>query len=100
MKILESVKAAANGAADRSTKAKHVAEAICTSGPYRWVGIYDVTVDTIAMVAYSGPTKPAYPTFPSTKGLSGEAVRLRQAIVSNDVSRDPRYLTALDTTGS
>ncbi|HEX6581361.1 MAG TPA: hypothetical protein VF195_10875 [Actinomycetota bacterium] len=43
---------------------------------------------------------PAYPRFPVTKGLTGVAVAAQHTIVSDDVSRDPRYLTAFETTGS
>jgi hypothetical protein len=35
-----------------------------------------------------------------TKGLTGVAVAAPYTIVTNDVSRDPRYLTAFETTGS
>ena len=43
---------------DRVGKARRIAAAIRESGGYRWVGIYDVTPDGIAVVAWSGPAAP------------------------------------------
>jgi L-methionine (R)-S-oxide reductase len=43
---------------------------------------------------------PAYPRFPVTQGLSGAAVATRRAVVVNDVTADPRYLTAFASTRS
>lgn len=37
---------------------------------------------------------------PRRAGLTGAAIRERETVVSNDVARDPRYLTALASTGS
>ena len=51
------------------------------------------------MLAHTG-APPAHPRFPLTEGLSGEAVRTRATVISNDVGSDPRYLTAFDSTGS
>jgi putative methionine-R-sulfoxide reductase with GAF domain len=39
---------------DRVGKARRIAAAIRESGEYGWVGIYDVTPDEIAVVAWSG----------------------------------------------
>jgi GAF domain-containing protein len=97
---VDAVRDAVEAATNRSKLAENIAEAIRTSGEYRWVGIYDVGPDEISMVAYSGPTGPAHPSFPVTHGLSGEAVRLCETVVSNDVAQDPRYLTAFESTGS
>lgn len=46
------------------------------------------------------PVAPAYPRFPADCGLTGASIASRSAVVSNDVAHDPRYLTALDSTGS
>lgn len=37
---------------------------------------------------------------PRRAGLTGAAIRERETVVSNDVARDPRYLTTLAATGS
>jgi len=100
MDLVDTIRAIETTELDRAAAAALFAEAIRAAGPYRWVGLYDVTPDEIAIITYSGPAPPAYPTFPVTKGLSGEAVRSRRTVVSNDVSRDTRYLTNLETTGS
>jgi putative methionine-R-sulfoxide reductase with GAF domain len=83
---------------DRPARAGRIAEAIRKRRDYRWVGVYDVSASDVALVAYSGPSAPAYPVFAVTAGLSGEAVRTRSTVVSNDVANDPRYLTAFGTT--
>jgi hypothetical protein len=41
---------------------------------------------------------PAHPRFPATQELSGAAVAAREAVVVNDVTADPRYLTAFTIT--
>jgi putative methionine-R-sulfoxide reductase with GAF domain len=51
-------------------------------------------------LAWSGPAAPAYLRFPADRGLTGAAIESRGPVVSNDVAQDPRYLTALDSTGS
>jgi L-methionine (R)-S-oxide reductase len=98
MDLVDELQAIVASAGDRRTRAKRIAEAIRTRRDYRWVGIYDVTPSEIALIAYSGPSAPAFPRFPVTQGLSGDAVRTRATVVSNDVSSDPRYLTAFGTT--
>jgi len=85
---------------NRVGKARRISAAIRETGGYRWVGIYDVSEDEIGVVAWSGPSAPAYPRFPSSQGLCGAAVQSRETIAVGDVSRDPRYLTALGTTRS
>jgi len=85
---------------DRVGKARRIAAAIRDSGEYGWVGIYDVTPDEIAVVAWSGPSPPAIPTFPINQGLCGASVASRATVVVGDVARDPRYLTTLGTTRS
>jgi L-methionine (R)-S-oxide reductase len=82
----------------RTEKAAQIAELVRRAGCYRWVGLYEVTKQEIAAVGWSGPGAPAYPRFPVTKGLSGAAVAARRAVVVNDVTADPRYLTAFAST--
>ncbi len=80
--------------------ARRIAGAIRESGGYRWVGVYDVTPDEIGVVAWSGPSAPAVPRFPSSQGLCGSSVRSRATVVVGDVTKDPRYLRTLETTRS
>lgn len=82
----------------RAVQAARAAEAIRTARGYRWMGIYDVLPDEIAVIAWSGPEAPAFPRFPRTKGLNGAAVASGEPVVAQDVANDSRYLTALGTT--
>lgn len=84
----------------REARARAAAELIRSGREYRWVGIYDVDDEEIALLGHTGDQPPAHPRFPMTQGLSGEAVRTRCTIVSNDVSTDVHYLVAFETTGS
>jgi putative methionine-R-sulfoxide reductase with GAF domain len=90
--------------ADRGTMAhaawQEAAELIRQAGEYRWVGLYEVTDTEIGAIAWTGMVGPAFPRFPRTKGLNGVAVVTKDAVLSQDVSSDPRYLTAFATTGS
>jgi putative methionine-R-sulfoxide reductase with GAF domain len=79
-------------------KAKRIADAIRRSGGYRWVGVYDVTADEVAIAGWSGPGPPAHPRFPRTQGLTGAAIGSRSTVVVNDVTIDPRYLEAFGDT--
>jgi L-methionine (R)-S-oxide reductase len=88
----------AAGSDDRAVKAKRLAELVQKLGEYRWVGIYDVGPETVSIVGWSGPSAPAYPSFPATKGLTGSAIESKKAVVVGDVRNDPRYLTAFDST--
>jgi L-methionine (R)-S-oxide reductase len=85
---------------DRAEQAVQIAELIRQAGSYRWVGLYAVTEQEITAIGWSGPGAPAHPSFPVTQGLSGAAVATRRAVVVNDVTADPRYLTAFATTMS
>jgi GAF domain-containing protein len=82
----------------RTEKAVQIAELVRRAGSYRWVGLYEVTDQEIAAIGWSGPGAPAYPRFPVTQGLSGAAMAAKRAVVVNDVTTDPRYLTAFTST--
>ena len=84
----------------REVRARRAAELVRAARNYRWVGIYDVGDERIEILGHTGPDAPAYPSFDATQGLSGEAVRRRTTVVSNDVSKDARYLTTFSSTGS
>lgn len=81
-------------------RAEQVAEIVRTTGGFRWVGVYAVTSTEVANLAWSGPAPPAHPRFPVGRGLTADAVSTGQTVVCNDVRNDPRYLVALDSTGS
>lgn len=85
---------------DRVAKARRIAEIIREAGPYRWVSIYDVNVRSgvVSNIAWSGPNAPAYPVFPTTKGLTSRAITVRKTVNAGDVASDSSYLTAFDST--
>jgi L-methionine (R)-S-oxide reductase len=85
---------------ERAAKARRAAELIRSAGSYRWVGVYDVIGDEIAVLAWSGPGSPAVPRFSVSQGLCGSAVRSGATVVVGDVTQDPRYLTTFGTTRS
>ena len=82
----------------RAEQAIQIAELIRRGGSYCWVGLYAVSQREIAAIGWSGPGAPANPRFPVTEGLSGAAVATGRAVVVNDVTADPRYLTAFAST--
>ena len=92
--------AIAGGRGDRVDRARRAARTIRTAGRYRWVGIYGVTDDEIAVIGWDGPAAPAHPRFPRTQGLCGAAVATSETVVVGDVSADARYLTTHATTRS
>lgn len=97
-KITDAIASAMSNRSERNEKAGKIAELIRKEGNYRWVGVYDVGPEMVSMIAYSGPSAPAYPEFPVTKGLTGAAVREKKSVVVGDVRTDPRYLTAFSST--
>jgi len=99
-RFLEEVSRALESGADRARKAAAIASAIRRAGDYRWVGVYEVTEEEIANLAFDGPGAPAHPRFPITQGLSGSAVASGETVVANDVREDPRYLEAFGSTRS
>lgn len=98
--LLEAVRATAELRIARESRSERIADLIRTATGRRWVGVYEVTSAEVVNLAWSGPAAPAHPRFPVERGLTGAAISTRETVVSNDVSRDPRYLTALASTGS
>jgi L-methionine (R)-S-oxide reductase len=96
--VLRSIEDALASDLGRAEKAVQIAELVRQAGSYRWVGLYAVTDQEIAVIGWSGPGAPAHPRFPVTQGLSGDAVATGRAVVVNDVTVDPRYLTAFANT--
>jgi putative methionine-R-sulfoxide reductase with GAF domain len=84
----------------REERARAIAAEIHAAGEYRWVGIYDVTPETVSIVSYSGPGAPKYPKFDRNSGLTGQMLRTGQTVAVGDVTKDPAYLTAFSTTRS
>jgi L-methionine (R)-S-oxide reductase len=99
-RLLDEVCRVLEGGGDRERKAASIASAIRQAGDYRWVGLYEVTEEEIANLAFDGPGAPAHPRFPATQGLSGSAVASGETVVVGDVREDPRYLTAFGSTRS
>jgi GAF domain-containing protein len=87
---------------NRAAKAKLIAEAIRDNGAYRWVGLYDVdhAHGLVSNIAWSGPSGPAYPTFPISKGLTSRAIAGNKTINIGEVASDPDYLAALGSSRS
>jgi putative methionine-R-sulfoxide reductase with GAF domain len=98
--ILAAIARVATAAGPRPPRAASIADLIRHAGDYRWVGLYAVGEKEIAIFAWSGAGPPAHLRFPRSRGLSGVAAATKQTVVSNDVARDPRYLTAFADTGS
>jgi putative methionine-R-sulfoxide reductase with GAF domain len=92
------IQAVASSDGERATRASQIADAIRVLGPYRSVGVYEVSADQVSIIARSGPFAAAYPTFSVTKGLTSSAIREKSAVVVGDVRSDPRYLTAFGST--
>jgi putative methionine-R-sulfoxide reductase with GAF domain len=54
--MLSYVRTLAAGSEDRVTKARRLAQIIRDHGQYRWVGVYDVGAEEVAIIAWSGPS--------------------------------------------
>jgi GAF domain-containing protein len=96
----ERVRREASAAGTIEERAQRIADLVREVTGRRWVGVYRVSGEDVVNLAWSGPAAPAYPTFPVTRGLTGAAITTRATVLSNDVANDPRYLTALASTGS
>jgi len=98
--LLDEIRGVLEGAGSRESKATQLAEAIRRAGNHRWVGIYEVNSEEIAVLGWSGSGAPTYPRFPVTQGPCGAAVRSGAAVVVGDVTKDPRYLATFGSTRS
>jgi L-methionine (R)-S-oxide reductase len=99
-RLLDELGRVLRNADGHEAKAKRIAETIRSAGAYRWVGIYEVSGEEIAVIGWSGPGEPAHPRFPITQGLSGTVVSSGETVVVGDVTTDPQYLTAFGSTRS
>lgn len=98
--VLNQIRSTAATGGDRAARAKRLAELIQKLGDYRWVGVYDVGVDQVSIVAWSGPGAPEHPMFPVSQGLTGAAIEQKRAVMVGDVRNDPRYVTTFAGTVS
>jgi GAF domain-containing protein len=95
---LNQVRTIAMGGDDRTVKARRLAELIRRLGEYRWVGVYDVTPETVSIIAWVGPNAPDNPSFSVSKGLTGAAIQEKRAVICGDVRHDRRYLASFGST--
>jgi GAF domain-containing protein len=102
MKLLEQLRSIVDQNEERGDKAKCIVQLIRASGPYRWVGIYDVDLGqgTVSNISWDGPNAPAFPKFPTSKGLTSRAISQKRTVNVGNVANDASYLTALDSTRS
>jgi GAF domain-containing protein len=84
----------------RRERAAPAADLVRRATGARWVGIYTVTDAVVTCDGWSGPGAPAHPSFAVTEGLTAHPVRTGALALSNDVSRDPRYLANQEDSGS
>jgi putative methionine-R-sulfoxide reductase with GAF domain len=98
--LAEAVRAAAQADGLLEERAQRIADLVRGRTGRRWVGVYRVDEAEVVNLAWSGPAAPAHPRFPLDRGLTGAAIASGRTVLSNDVAGDPRYLTALDSTGS
>ena len=100
--VLEALKSILGLDAAREVRAKYAAEIIRASGPYRWVGIYDVDHErgTVSNLAWSGPGPPTHAIFPMTIGLTARAINKKRTVNIGNVTLNPDYLATLDNTQS
>ena len=98
--VMSELRRIAESSETREVRARRIAELIREAGGHRLVGIYDVTSNEIAAIAWSGRGNPAFPRFPVTQGLNGAVVSSGKTVIVGDVMQDARYLTTLGNTRS
>jgi L-methionine (R)-S-oxide reductase len=101
-KLIQALQQAMKRGGERAIVLWEIADLIRPHGAFRWVGLYDVdyAAGMVRNIVWSGPGAPEYPTFPISKGLTGSAIAERRLINVADVTRDPRYLRAFESTRS
>src|ERR1700758_1207061 len=92
--ILNHIQTLVASSEDRFTKARELARIIRDHGQYRWVGVYDVGLEEVAILSWSGPGAPAHPAFSIDRGLTASVIRGKRPVIVGDVRNDCRYLTA------
>ncbi len=81
--IVRELAAAVDSSDLREVRAQRAAEIVRAARGYRWVGIYEVDDDRIAMLGHTGATAPVSISFGSAEGASGDVVRTGRAVVRN-----------------
>jgi putative methionine-R-sulfoxide reductase with GAF domain len=84
----------------RQERAARAAGLVRRATGARWAGIYTVTGGVVTCDGWSGPGAPAYPSFAASEGLTAHAIHAGALALSNDLSRDPRYLANQEDSGS
>ena len=90
----------ATGEGSREERAARAADLVRQATGARWVGIYTVTGAVVTCDGWNGPGRPAHLSFAVTEGLTAHAIRTGALALSNDVSRDPRFLANQEDSGS
>jgi len=67
---------------------------------YSWVGFYWLVGDRLLLGSWHGPAATEHTSIPLGQGVCGRAARVRQTIIVDDVSKDPRYLSCFPSTKS
>jgi putative methionine-R-sulfoxide reductase with GAF domain len=100
--LLERLQQVVLESATRNERLQRIAVLIRETGPYRWVGLYDVNRERaeVINIVWDGPAAPEFPVFPITKGLTGSAIAERRVVNVGHVASDSRYLTAFGSTES
>jgi len=83
---------------DRAVVARALAEIVRRSGRFRWVGLHDVTRDSVEVRGWAGPGPPAHLRFARTEGLTGAAVASGAPVIVQDVRGDARHLPMVEGT--
>ena len=98
---LNQIRSIAASGDNRIEKARRLAELVHKLGNYRWVGVFDVGAEQVALLGWSGEAGISeYPTFPVSKGLTGAAIKQKKTVNVGDVRKDKRYITAFGSTVS
>jgi L-methionine (R)-S-oxide reductase len=84
--VIRALAVVADTEASREDRARAAAEIVRGARDFGWVGIYDVGDEEIGAIGYTGAEAPADLRFGAAQGLSGEAVRTRMTILSDDRS--------------
>jgi HD-GYP domain-containing protein (c-di-GMP phosphodiesterase class II) len=67
---------------------------------YHWVGIYKVEDKELVLKAWDGPQATEHTRIPISQGICGAAVREKETLIVDNVSKDPRYLACFRNTRS
>lgn len=97
--VIARLGAIATGEGSRDDRAVEAVRLVRQATGARWAGIYTVT-DMVTCDGRSGPDAPAHPSFAVTEELTAHAIRTGALALSNDMSRDPRYLANQEDSGS